>query len=138
MNKLPAGKYWVGDCCYFINDKIDWVDEFCEPSFKVDDGEPFLIRGIPLASCSTMYGDGSYKSNIGFNFPVDAGIIGVIPLDLAVEDDRSDLGVLVDFTQDFTVSSNNGTITIGHIEVYTNDQDEDNRDDEDWFFSPND
>lgn len=123
MNKLPAGKYWVGDCCYFIDPDIDWSQEFCEPFFNNEKGEPFLIRGILVAASSTMYGDGSYTSNIDFEFGVDAGLIGVIPESLTKINPNSHLlGVLVDFKEDFTVSYEDGTIYIGHIEIYTNDE----------------
>ncbi len=122
MNKLPAGKYWVGDCCYFLDKKINWSEEFCEPFFNNEGGKPFLIRGHLVAASSTAYGDGVYPSNIGFEFGVDAGLIGVVPQALCTTTvTSSSLGVLVDFKNEFTVSYDNGTISIGDIKIYSDD-----------------
>lgn len=138
MNKLPAGAYYVGDCCYCLNDEIDWSDEFCEQWFSSTTGEPFQIRGYWVAASSTAFGDGVYNSNIGAKFPVDAGLIGVIPVELAKPDAENIFGcTVVTFTEPFSVSYKEGIITIGHIEIYTDEEPEDSRDDEDWFINPN-
>lgn len=119
---MPAGRYYIGDLCYVMHP--EWV-EFCEITIRDEqclDGEFVLKDGRRFASFGTAYGDGIYRSNIGTDHLVDAGLIGCI----RVEDIRDDqynnieeLGAIVEFEQPFEVYSDQGLIVFGHVQIET-------------------
>lgn len=84
---LPNGRYVIGDPCYSLgSNRTIWdvvvyeaMDDARNPSFKATlDGEDFTI-----AVFSTAYGDGVYSAEgTDTRFPVDAGLIGAVPLEL--------------------------------------------------------
>jgi hypothetical protein len=78
-NKLPAGKYYIGDLCY-VMDEFDWSN-CCELFFpgknNVVEGMFKLHDGRRFASFNTG-GDGGFYSNIGTKHSVDSGSIGCI------------------------------------------------------------
>ena len=132
---MPAGKYYVGDLCYVMHP--EW-DEFCELTIKGErclEGEFTLADGRRFATLSTAYGDGTYRSNIGTEHSVDAGLIGCI----SVYDIRDhsysieklmQLGAIVDFEAPFEVSNDQGLLKFGPVEIetaggYDWDEDED-------------
>lgn len=111
---------------------IDWGDDFCEPlsvAEKASGGGPVgvtvEVQGYKVFASSTAYGDGCYPSSIGFVFGVDAGLIGLVPVELVPEEvgDR-DLCTLVEFDEDFVCYYDNGTIVMGDLYVYTGDSDD--------------
>lgn len=132
---LPAGEYFVGDPCYAVGEPGSlwqkWVD------VAGADSEGFLhgicgatYNGMPIVGANTMYGDGSYLGSDGVTYAVDAGMIGVTPMDLLrhlreanpglEENDLEGLGSVVEFTEPFTVACDaTGTITIGSIVIET-------------------
>lgn len=129
---MPAGRYYVGDLCYVMHPQ--W-DEFCDITIagnNVEDGEFQLKNGVRFATFCTMYGDGSYEDQFGSSYPVDAGLIGCIRVeDIADETADLNLGNVVEFEEDFEVSSENGVIYFGHIAINTGDEEEE--DDEDYY-----
>lgn len=125
MVTLKAGKYWIGDCCYVLREELlegfRWVD-FCE-QFS-DNGEKIVIDGQRVVAYSTEYGDGTYQSNIGAEFPVDAGLIGAVPECLWKGEGEPFGCTLVEFKGDVQCWAENGTLTFGHVEIYTGDEEE--------------
>ena len=133
---MPAGRYYIGDLCYFLHDA--W-DECCELFFPPDapgrgvEGEFTLKDGRRFASFSTAYGDGVYRSSLNTFHSVDSGSIGCI----RVEDIRDntydstrleELGAIVDFPEPFEVECDQGMLVFGHVEIETApeyDEDED-------------
>lgn len=119
---MPAGRYYIGDLCYVMHP--EW-DEFCTITIndrQCLDGEFTLADGRRFATFGTAYGDGTYRSNIGTSHSVDAGLIGCI----RVEDIRDDqynnieeLGAVVEFDQPFEVSSDQGLLVFGHVQIET-------------------
>ena len=71
---LPAGKYWVGDLCYVIDDDT-WQDRVCNESFD-EQGRSLDVKldvpGGVLVIGHTAYGDGLYEGSDGFDYPVDS------------------------------------------------------------------
>ena len=122
---MPAGRYVICDLCYVMHDVWDEVcDLFFPPGHppRGVEGEFTLEDGRRFASFSTAYGDGTYRSNIGTDHSVDAGIIGCI----RVEDirdvtygDIEELGAIVEFDQPFEVSSDQGLLIFGHVQIET-------------------
>lgn len=122
---MEAGKYFVGDLCYVFDDE-DW-EEVCELIIKGKDcleGEFNLPDGRRFAMFNTSYGDGEYKDQDGHKYGVDAGCIGCTLINnvtSSMDQDMNDLGRIVEFTEKFEVSNDQGLITIGHIRIETND-----------------
>ena len=120
---LKAGKYFIGDPCYVIDDPIDdgkrwdrFCDEFCGgDGIEEFDGENIFVH-------HTMYGDGCFAGTDNHNYPVDAGIIGVIPISLCTSKIKSTKGYgrIVNFKKDFSATYENGIFYIGDVEINTN------------------
>lgn len=96
MNTAPT--HFIGDPCYVLhtieaggayNDEL-WVKSFCEALEKAEKQEGFTghfeYMGHPIFVHGTAHGDGSYEGSDGRTYPVDAGIIGAIPVEL-IEDE---------------------------------------------------
>lgn len=123
--EMPAGKYWVGDPCYFVPDTrwMEWLeaaDYLNSPRILVAE-----IDGYPVAGVGTAYGDGCYPGSDGYSYGVDAGLIGVTPIEVARNVTREDLGTLVEFDKPFVCSYTDGVIRLGHISINTEDDAED-------------
>jgi hypothetical protein len=136
MNKecytLPAGKYFIGDPCYvFPNDgpmSDKWQElleagdyfETCEIS--IDDGKIKVWAGM------TVFGDGTYLGSNGKSFPVDSGLIGIVPME-TVEylgaGDLSRLGVIVEYNRFFGVAIHAGIFNFPDFYIDTGPVDED-------------
>jgi len=140
---MPAGKYWIGDPCYvFPNDgpmENKWNEILAEVDFfdvsygELDDGK------IKVWAASTAYGDGRYIGSNGKAFLVDAGLIGIVPMETVEYLDRTDndldyLGLFIEFEEPFVVEARNGNFAFGHIGIDTGDDyddyDSDEEDDE--------
>lgn len=126
---MKAGTYYIGDLCYVMSD--EW-NEFCDITIKgyeCLDGEFALKDGRKFATYGTAFGDGEYSASNGAVLGVDAGLVGCILLsDINTSDNGGNVpetvGTIVTFDKDFETGEDNGTITFGHISVYTNYEDE--------------
>lgn len=108
---LPSGQYYIGDLCYVI---ADW-DKFCDQTLSgetVIEGE-MIFLGTPIASYCTMWGDGLYTDEDGNEYPVDAGLIGCIPMSAVTKPDGVKHGRVVDFPDNFRTYSKDGVISFG-------------------------
>jgi hypothetical protein len=118
---MKSGTYYVGDLCYVMHDR--W-DEFCNLTIvgqKVLDGEFNLADGTRFATFTTAYGDGTYKDELGNEYPVDAGLIGCIRVeDIAPAELANTVnGRVVEFVRDFTTFSAGGVISFGTVSIDT-------------------
>lgn len=145
---LPAGKWWIGDPCYVFphdgpmgnkwDELLDEVDFFETLSYgDLDDGK------IKVWAASTAYGDGRYVGSNGKAFPVDAGLIGIAPMETVEYLNRTDndleyCGAFVEFKESFVVESRNGNFFFGHIGIDTSDYYDDGDDDDDRHRDDND
>ena len=110
---MQAGKYYVGDLCYVMDDD-EWEQvcartiqgsKFADGEFELNDGRKFAIYG-------TSWGDGGYHDYYGNEYSVDSGSIGCIKVeDIKVEkyDDIERLGAIVEFETDFVTDGGRGT-----------------------------
>ena len=130
---MPAGRYAIIDLCYVMHDV--WP-EVCglffpphEPEGRGHEGEFVLKDGRRFASFGTAWGDGTYRSSINTLHSVDSGSIGCI----RVEDIRdntysaeriAELGAIVDFTEPFQVSADQGLLKFGHVLIETAPEEE--------------
>lgn len=137
---MPAGRYYIGDLCYVMDDK-EW-DDFCKITIKGNEclqGEFEMPDGRKFATYSTAWGDGCYRDQFGNEYSVDAGLIGCI----RVEDIRADkydkiedLGLIYEFATDFVTSGGrgnrnwSGVIQFGRIAIETDPSGDEDYDDE--------
>ena len=76
--------FYIGDICYVLGERLYhgvWGDRygFNDGTFTDPD------TGLQVAVAGTAYGDGTYKGTDGTEYDVDAGDIGLVPLEL-IED----------------------------------------------------
>jgi hypothetical protein len=116
-HNIPAGTYWVGDPCYAYSDDALWMALLESADYKESDLLEARARGHRFVASGTAFGDGTYEDGQGREYPVDAGLIGVVP---AVPGQECP-GLMheVEFTEEFTVSYEDGTIYIGPIAIET-------------------
>ena len=135
---FPAGKYWIGDPCYIFPHKgpmeNKWDELLAEANYFEDMSYAELDGGkIKVWTASTAYGDGRYIGSNGKAFPVDAGLIGIVPRETVDYLNRADndldyCGLFIEFTESFVVESKDGYFRFGHITIDTGgygDNDED-------------
>lgn len=129
---LPAGKYWIGDPCYpFPNDgpKSDEWERVLEATDFFE--RPHCDLGeIQVWAGSTTYGDGTYLGTDGNSYPVDAGMLGIMPVSTVdyLGNDKawlSQCGKFMEFPTPFRVEFNNGGFMFGSLFIETGNEDED-------------
>ncbi len=126
---LPAGKYYIGDPCYAFDES--WGNILDETDFFNKEGA--TIGMFPVFAASTAHGDGAYYDQDRCEYPVDAGMIGAMPLECLLLDNKlteekivnEKFGRIIEFEGPFSCYSEKGTIVIGHIEIETDPQEED-------------
>ena len=94
--ELPAGRYWIGDPCYVI-DENQW-DGFLE---EVDCEETlFQFNNLDVV-CAETNGDGCWDFD-GKTYGIDAGLMAVIPAEL-VGENAAETGIFVENVDQVTV-----------------------------------
>ena len=124
---FEAGEYWITDPCYVIGDK-EWLPLLEETGYfglpehtstNFDDGV-FEYKGKKCFAHGTAYGDGGYNGSDGFVYWVDAGLISIIPTDVADELPNPLGSRLVIFEKSFEVYEVGGVFYFGNIFIDTN------------------
>jgi hypothetical protein len=131
--EVPAGKYILGDPCYAVPDS-DWdgllqsCNYFNSPIGYIKDG----LQEFPVLAFGTRWGDGCYAGTDGNLYPVDAGLIGLVPAEVVdMEALRSDLHTVVTFTTTVKCSTDgNGKLRFGCITIDTDPAQDEEEDDE--------
>lgn len=118
---MPAGKYYIGDLCYVMDEEWDEVCSLIIQGNECVDGEFVMKNGTRFACYGTMWGDGAYRDQDGRGYSVDSGTIGCVLVD-DIQGRRGDtLGQVVEFTEPFdTYCTRDGVIVIGHVRIDTN------------------
>jgi hypothetical protein len=125
---LPAGTYYIGDPCYVIPDD-DWMDYLDSwpvhpnPHIGWKDGAA-RYKGKTCWHAGTAYGDGTYEDQYEHTYGVDAGLIGIVPIDLCKGTTRQlqRLGQVVIFNKSIQVYRDEDyTFRFGHIRIPTSD-----------------
>ena len=126
--KLAAGKYYVADPCYVLDEEVygrllTETDYFMMNS--IDRGGVMVDTksGKYFSVFSTKYGDGVYGDNRGFSYGVDAGCIACIPVDMGKELSDNMYINEVDFKEDFDVYYEDGLIVFGDVIINTDPDD---------------
>lgn len=79
--KIPAWTYVLGDPCYTLIESAG--DQFWEEGKVNWNFYNTTIDGYRIVAFSTAHGDGCYRDNLGREIGVDAGVIGLVPIELA-------------------------------------------------------
>jgi hypothetical protein len=126
--KLKAGTYYVGDPCYAIREEDDW-DLFLQSG---NTEGIYSYKGRKSFATSTSYGDGLYLgkdkiTGIIYDFPVDSGMLGVIPIEVisVAKDEVSGLGYILTFKEDFICSEDEGVFSFHNITIDTSEEEDD-------------
>lgn len=128
--RVPAGKYVLGDPCYCfssgpagnlwdeLGESCDWFQDSPVGTVTVG-GKQYNVLGF-----GTAYGDGEYSDNYGQSYPVDAGLIGLVPLELVealgVQVDES-LHKVVELEYNTTCTVDEGDMAFGRYRIDTRD-----------------
>lgn len=123
---LPAGKYYIGDPCYVVPNNlwgklIDSTGCFglnLENVENWNDGK-FFYRGLPCFVNGTAYGDGVYYDGNGTKYGVDAGLLGIMPVEVCKKSGLK-LGRVVEISEPFEVWEDDGIFHFGHVRIDTN------------------
>jgi hypothetical protein len=125
---VPAGKYVLGDPCYAVPDE-NW-DELLESCNYFENPVGYIrlddlhMNKTFILAFPTRWGDGYYLGSNGMNYPVDAGLIGLVPVDIA-KDLESHYQNIVTFTKDTVCSYNgSGRLVFGGISIETDPEEE--------------
>lgn len=120
--EMPAGAYFVGDPCYMFAHSTDTWSDIGEQTDWFTENTVACVKGKYLWADGTAYGDGVYTDQFGNEYCVDAGLIGVTPIELYERNALADvesLGLVITFDKPFIVSVDDGVFTIGHIVIDT-------------------
>jgi hypothetical protein len=130
----PPGTYYIGDICYFLKEHM-YDGIFGGYSYesglytRKSDGAFFMVD-------HTAWGDGSYNGSDGFDYGVDAGIIGIVSRSLGPDKDADVYGgKLHTFKDPVEIKFGGGVFRFkSHWDYLAIDTSGDNRynSDEDW------
>jgi hypothetical protein len=114
-NEFPPGSFYIGDLCYVMHKEWNEVCDMIEIGgldgvFNLADGRKFGMWG-------TTYGDGTYNDNLGREYPVDAGLIGIIAVEDIDESEKEnlELGNITHFKSPFVVKCSGGKFNFGDL-----------------------
>jgi hypothetical protein len=125
---VPPGKYVLGDPCYcfsgtnaidhweVLGESCNWWQDHPIASIQLDG----IIYDV--LAFSTKYGDGTYLDNMGREYSVDAGLIGLVPYELfkAVGGELMDrMHYVVEFKASAMCTDNDGDMRFGKYHINT-------------------
>ena len=111
---------YIGDICYALEDDVYYTEWGTKHNFQ--DGLITTENSLQFAVSGTAYGDGLYEGTDGTEFPVDAGVIGVVDLRLAkryTHAQLNSLGLIVPNATKVEFSAEDGYF---EITVFKNDK----------------
>ena len=82
--------FYIGDICYVLSTRDYhriWGDQK-----RFSDGKVDIPGGLSFAVAGTNFGDGLYEDEDGNLYPVDAAVIGIVPLELVAKEDGLKFG----------------------------------------------
>jgi hypothetical protein len=115
---VPAGKYYLGDPCYSVTD-ADW-DHLRSTSDFFEMPVGTLLDGTKVYAMGTAWGDGVFRGSDGFDYSVDSGSIGLVPITVTLNaNSMPQLVKIVEFTRPVMMSADNDVLYFGHICIDT-------------------
>lgn len=117
---VPPGKYLLGDPCYSFPPNY-WMDLLVNSDFF---SRPVgHAAGVDVLAFRTKHGDGTYFDEASNEYAVDAGLIGLVPYDIAVQtdDDIPFVYPVTFYVDTVCMSDGKGLLTFGQINIETED-----------------
>lgn len=118
---LPKGTYFLGDPCYAIHgERWQKIVNRMYDGLHDSDADVMIVssKDGTSAACmfygSTAYGDGRYEDQNGNEFPVDTGLIGLVPMSIANPEGMklAECGKIVTFAHEVDISWDDGVFHI--------------------------
>ena len=110
--KLKKGTYYIGDPCYLLNED-DYEKIVIDNFNNLENYENFFIS-------KTKFGDGTYKDNQYGIYPVDSGLLSILPEEICSHDKKEeDFCRKVNFPKDFYVENQDGIFYFDKIRIKT-------------------
>jgi len=125
---VPAGQYVIGDPCYAVPDQY-WMPLLESCNYFNNPIGFFSRSGYAsdktfVLAFGTKWGDGCYRGTDGNEYPVDAGLLGLVPFNV-VEDLSEHEGFIVTFDKEtLCVDDGSGKLRFGHITIDTDPTEE--------------
>ena len=134
IGKVKSGKgFYIGDICYALSDIV--YDDVWGGANYADGIYEEPETGLSFAVAGTAYGDGTYYDDGGHEYGVDAGCIGIVPLELCEK--GTDGGQVFDIPGEAYFEACGGVFEItlpNRDTVLINTEEYDDEDeDEDWY-----
>ena len=99
----------IVDPCYVLSDSVYY--DFWEKKKNFAEGV-FDYEGSSFAIARTVYGDGVYYDNHAHKYPVDAGVIALIPLELVSDKSGLEFGTVFNTPGEAEFKSEDGVFDI--------------------------
>ena len=117
---LAPGKYVISDPCYQVP-REHWAELLESCDYFQGQIVGWYLPGeqnekVQVVSFGTDYGDGCYFDQEGFEYSVDAGMIGIILVD-DLPNGTTGQGRIVEFDKPFECYEEDGVINFGHIAI---------------------
>lgn len=132
MWKIESDRgFYVGDICYVLEDDVYhgvWGASHYEDGVWRDPK-----TGYSFAVAGTAFGDGTYYDSEGHEYGVDAGVIGIVPLELVGKPGGLDDGRVIECAGCAGFDAKGGVFDIGfpngeYIVIDTNEEESDDWD----------
>lgn len=115
---FPPGKYYVGDCCYVLDDDI--YHDVWGKHYNYQNGT-FECNGKRVAVGSTGLGDGTFRGSDGIDYCIDSGTLAMVPFSLCTkcsEDEAKELGAVYTFDSEIQFHSHRGIFEVASNGFY--------------------
>lgn len=102
--------FYIGDICYVLSTRDYhriWGDRK-----RFSDGKVDIPGGLSFSVASTNFGDGLYEDEEGNLYPVDAAVIGIVPLELVAKEDGLKFGRVVETPGEAVFEAEDGVFDI--------------------------
>ena len=148
---MKAGKYYLGDPCYFFPHDEEGQEAWGDFLDVSDCGRnnSFVWKGHSCFVGGTAYGDGVYSAIVDGGLvpqaiPVDAGLVGCFPFGLVEKigrdqrdavalESKEHLCIYHDFPEEFYPTCDNGVFEFGNVVIDTLCEDEaEEGEEEEW------
>lgn len=119
MKTLPAGEYFIGDCCAILQESpIETWEQLCRQF--ITGGEYIVLNGFEIVTYSTGHKVGTFASNLGYDFISLSGLIGCMPAELWQGKGTPEGCLPATFTTDFVCEEySDGRLFFGGVVVDT-------------------
>jgi hypothetical protein len=132
---LPAGTYFIGDPCYVLG---EW-DKVIDDTNCFYEQEIHKLHNMNYVGFHTAHGDGEYEGSDGKRYPVDAGLIGAVDIELVrqqgvinldnLQFEEEKFGSIITFNSPTECGVRSGMIYFGNMTIHTDIVDNSDYDD---------